>query len=142
MGSRESSHVDAPGRGRSDALEIPRFQNTQYFCLQVERNVGDFVQEQGAAVGEFESPDAIGARIGKRAFYVTEKLAFENAFGQPARVHGHHWFRPTRRQRMKRSRDNSLPVPCSPVIKTLASEGPICPINSSTGAIAGDFARN
>src|SRR5256884_2770746 len=35
----------------------------------------------------------------------------------------------------------SLPVPCSPVTKTLASEGPICAISSMTGAIAGELAR-
>src|SRR2546421_11636483 len=79
--SREYSHVDAPRRGRADTLEISRFQNAQEFRLQIERNVGDFVQEQRAAISEFETPDAIGPRIGKRAFYVTKELAFENAFG-------------------------------------------------------------
>src|SRR2546423_1705505 len=68
-------------RGRADALEISRFQNAQEFGLQVEWNVGNFVQEQGAAIGEFESPDAIGARIGKSTLYVTEELAFEDTFG-------------------------------------------------------------
>src|SRR5260370_31722019 len=29
VGCREYSHVDAPGGGRSDALEIPGFQNAQ-----------------------------------------------------------------------------------------------------------------
>src|SRR5438093_4250314 len=70
--SREHSHVDAPRGGRAYALEIPRFQNAQEFCLQIEWNVGDFVQEQRAAIREFEPPDTVGARIGKGPFYVTE----------------------------------------------------------------------
>src|SRR6267378_2866160 len=81
VGSREHPHIDAPSGGRADALEIPCFQNAQEFRLQVERDVGDFVQEQRAAVSEFESPDAIGPRIGKGAFYMSEELAFENTFG-------------------------------------------------------------
>src|SRR5712691_5741200 len=80
VGGREHSYVDAPSRGRADTLEISRFQNAQEFRLQVKRNIGDFVQEQRAAISEFETPDAIGPRIGKRAFYVTEELALENAF--------------------------------------------------------------
>src|SRR5467141_5232564 len=75
VGGREHSHIDAPSGGRADALEIPRFQNAQEFRLQVERDVGDFVQEQSAAVSEFESPDAVRARIGKSAFHVSEELA-------------------------------------------------------------------
>src|SRR3989475_5384658 len=70
--SREHSHVDAPRGGRAYALEIPRFQNAQEVCLQIEWNVGDFVQEQRAAIREFEPPDTVSARIGKGPFYVTE----------------------------------------------------------------------
>ena len=83
VGSREYPNVDTPGRGRADALEISRFQNAQEFGLQVEWNVGNFVQEQGAAIGEFESPDAIGARIGKSTLYVTEELASKTPSDSP-----------------------------------------------------------
>src|SRR5207245_7122221 len=74
IGSCQHSHIHAPCRGRTNALEIPCFQNSQKFCLQVERNVRDFVQEQSAAVSELEPSNAIGPRIRKRTFYVAKKL--------------------------------------------------------------------
>ena len=106
VGGRENSHIDAPRRGRADALEIPGFQDAQEFRLQVERDVGDFVQKQRAAVREFEPPNAVGTRIGEGALDVAEELAFENAFGETAGIHGYHWLRRARRQSMKGSSDN------------------------------------
>src|SRR5882724_3524999 len=67
IGSRQHSHIHAPRRGRSYTLEISRFQNAQKFCLQVKRNVRDFVQEQSAAIREFEPSNAVGPRIRERA---------------------------------------------------------------------------
>src|SRR5712692_10371515 len=78
--SRQHSNVDAPSGGRADTLEISRFQHTQKFCLQVKRNVGDFVQKQRAAISKFKSSDAVRARVGKGAFDVTEELAFKHTF--------------------------------------------------------------
>src|SRR5882762_3207859 len=108
VGSRQYSHIHAPRRGRADTLKIPRFQHAQKFCLQVKRNVRNFVQKQRAAIREFESSNTVGPCICERAFYVTEKLAFEHAFGQPARIYGHHWLSRTSRQRMQCSRYNFL----------------------------------
>ena len=48
---------------------------------------GDFVQKQGAAVGEFKTPDALGGRSGERSFGVPEKFAFEQGLGQRRTVH-------------------------------------------------------
>ncbi len=78
--SCKHSHVDAPGRGRSDALKISRFENAQKLGLQIERYVRNLIQEQRAAVREFESPHAICSRVGKCALYVPKQLAFEHAF--------------------------------------------------------------
>src|SRR6266849_4356502 len=65
VGRCQNPHVHAAcGRG-ANALEVPSFQNAQKFRLQVQRDVGNFVQEQRAAVSEFESSDAIGTRIGE-----------------------------------------------------------------------------
>src|SRR6266567_1622487 len=95
VGRRKYSHVDAPCGGRANAFEIARFQHTQKFRLQIQRNVCNFVEEQGAAIGEFESPDAIDASIRKGAFYMAKELTFENAFGKSARIYCHHGLRRT-----------------------------------------------
>src|SRR5260370_535975 len=97
--SREHSHVDAPGAGRTYTLKVPRFQNAQKFCLQIQRNVGNFIQKKCAAIRQFETPDAVSARIRKSSLYVTEELAFENALRQSARIYSHHWLPPPSRPR-------------------------------------------
>ena len=45
VGRGQNSHVHtARGRG-ADALEVAGFQNAQKLCLQVERDIGNFVQK-------------------------------------------------------------------------------------------------
>jgi hypothetical protein len=39
-------------------------------------------------IGKLEPPDAVGARVGKCAFYVAEDLTLEGAFRQRTGVHG------------------------------------------------------
>ena len=51
-----------------------------------EGDVADFVEEEGAAVGEFEAAGAVGFGIGERAAHMAEELALENAFGEAAHV--------------------------------------------------------
>ena len=48
--------------------------------------VPDFVEEQGAAVGEFKLAHAAGRRIGKRALFVAEQLAFDQRLGEGGAV--------------------------------------------------------
>ncbi len=100
VGRREHAHIDAAGLRGAHALQFAGFKHAQKLGLLAQRNVGDFVEEERAAVGEFEAPDAIGARIGKCAFDVAEDLAFEGAFGQSAGVDGNQ--RPCARAAMRR----------------------------------------
>ena len=47
--------------------------------MLTEREVGDFVQKQGTAIGgEFEAADAVGLRVRERALGVAEHFAFEH----------------------------------------------------------------
>src|SRR5579859_7401725 len=84
VGGRQNSHVHAPCRGRTDALQLAGFKNTQKFCLQIERHIGDLVEKKRAALGKLEAPDTVVARIGESAFHVAEELAFKEAFGKAA----------------------------------------------------------
>src|SRR2546426_2612213 len=60
------SNIHTPRLRRPDALHLSRFQNAQKFCLQIERHIGDFIQEERAGVRQFEAADAVGDRKSTR----------------------------------------------------------------------------
>jgi len=60
-----------------------RFPAPQQFCLQIQRHIGDFVQEQSAVIRKFEPPDTIGARIRKRSLDVAEEFTFKTPSERP-----------------------------------------------------------
>ena len=45
--------------------------------MQFERDFSDLVEEQGAAIGKFEPPDAVAQRAGEGASDVAEEFALE-----------------------------------------------------------------
>jgi len=49
--------------------------------LQLQRKVGDFVEEERAAVSKFKAADFLGERTGKGATFVAEEFGFEQAGG-------------------------------------------------------------
>ena len=51
------------------------------------RKIGDFVQEQRAAVGGLEEAVAVGLGAGERALAVAEELALHQVFGNRTAVH-------------------------------------------------------
>ena len=59
------------------AIELPVRQHAQQACLQVERHVADFVEEQRAVLGLFEAALAGRLRAGERAAFMTEQFGFE-----------------------------------------------------------------
>ena len=125
VGRRDQPHVGLARPRRSETLELAGLEHAQQLLLLAERHVGDLVEEQRAAVGHLESPDAILLRIGERALHMAEELALEDAFRDAAGVDGDH-------RAGRRATDTPcsacatrlLPVPFSPVMSTLASDGP------------------
>ncbi|MNL22668.1 hypothetical protein D3C87_1440240 [compost metagenome] len=77
MGRRNDAHVDALGLVAAHALEGALLQHAQQLDLHRQRHVADFIEEQGAAVGQFESTGAAGDRPGEGALLMTEQLAFQ-----------------------------------------------------------------
>ena len=70
------------GRRSADALELLLLQHAQQLRLQVEPHLGDFVEQQRAAVRALERAlDALD-RAGERALLVAEQRALDEAFGQ------------------------------------------------------------
>ena len=60
------------------------------------RHVADLVEEKRAAVRLLEASRAAGDGTGERAFFVTEKLAFQQVFGNGTAVDGDHLLLPPR----------------------------------------------
>ena len=50
-------------------------------------HLGDFVEQQRAAIGFFEFADTTGDGAGERAFLVTEQFAFEQVFRDRCAIH-------------------------------------------------------
>ena len=66
----------------ADALEVLILQKAQELGLQGRRQVGDLVEENGAAVGRLEPARLVLDRAGERAAHVPEQLALEQFFGE------------------------------------------------------------
>ena len=73
-GDQPDVHLGFTGGAQPPDLAI--LQHAQQLGLERERHVADFVQQQRAAVGQFETSLAGHQRAGKRALFVAEQLAF------------------------------------------------------------------
>jgi len=90
----------------ADTLKVAGLEYTQQLGLLAHGNIGDFIEEQGTAVGEFEAPNAVGARVGKSSFDMPEEFAFKRSFGQGTGVYGDQGTRGARGERMQRLGDD------------------------------------
>ena len=72
---------------RADLAHLLFLDRAQQLHLHRERQVGDFVEEQRAAVGGLEESVAIGLGAGERALAVAEELALHQVLGNRAAVH-------------------------------------------------------
>ena len=81
VGRRDQARIGAQRARAAQPLELALLQHAQQLRLQLERDLADFVEEHGAAVGQLEAADALADRAGERALLVAEQLALE----QPGR---------------------------------------------------------
>ena len=66
----------------ADPLVLAVLRKTQQLGLQRVREITDFVEEQGAFVGDLHATLAILAGPGERSLDVAEQLAFQQLGGQ------------------------------------------------------------
>ncbi len=76
-GGGDHPHVDRPRQVAARALEAALLQHAQQAHLQLGRQVGDLVDVQGAAGGQFQATLAAGDGAGQRAGLAAEQLAFQ-----------------------------------------------------------------
>ncbi len=96
MGRRHDSHVHTDRRVGTQGLEGSLLQDPQELCLSWQRDFGNLVEEQRAAMGSSEPPVTTLDRSGERTAFVTEELGFEQSIGKRGAVHGYEGPRDTR----------------------------------------------
>src|SRR5688500_19082757 len=89
MRRSDDADVDLSRARGAHALELPVLHDTQQLRLKLQREVADLVQEDRAAVCQFEPALALGERAGKRTALVTEELAFDECCRKRGAVDAH-----------------------------------------------------
>ncbi len=86
IGRRDQSHIDFHRARRTDPFEFAILKHTQQLGLLGNRDIGDLIEEQSAAIGQLETPDAIGLGIGERTAHMAEHLGLEHTFGNATHI--------------------------------------------------------
>src|SRR6185436_7362276 len=88
VGRRDYSHIHVTAGCVADRREVSLLNDAQKLRLSFNRNISDFIEEDRAAVGDFEIPFSRRDSAGKRATNMAEEFRFEQ-FGRKIRgVHG------------------------------------------------------
>src|SRR5215470_12832509 len=98
----------------ADTAELPFLNDAQQFHLDRWRRVADFVQKDGPAVRDFEQTRLVGNGSSEGAFYVPEKLAFQERFRNGTTVDGHKGHRASGAVIVNRPRNQLLSGPAFP----------------------------
>src|SRR4029079_7555925 len=73
--------VDRRATLLTDTAHFALLQRPEHLDLKLRRQLGDLVQEQGAAVGGVKESVSVPQGSGKGAFHVPEELAFQERLG-------------------------------------------------------------
>ena len=86
VGGGDDAYIDLDGAVAADAFEFAFLQHAQQLALKRQGQLADFVEENGAAVSELESPFALVRGAGEGTFFVAEEFALDKVFGQRSTV--------------------------------------------------------
>ena len=87
VGRRYQTDVDTNGAVAPQPLELLLLQDAQQLGLQLERNVADLIEEQGALVRQFEPADLLCDGARESPPFMAEQLAFEQPRRNRRAVH-------------------------------------------------------
>ena len=82
IGAGDDAHVDRLGADRADRQDLALLQRAEQLGLERERDLGDLVEQQGAAVGGAEQALAVRAGAGEGALAVAEQDRLEHRLGE------------------------------------------------------------
>ena len=79
---RDDASVGAECFGTPDALELALLKDAEDLGLGRERQLCDFIEEEGPTGGTLEAPGLLAVGSGEGALLMTEQLAFDQALWQ------------------------------------------------------------
>ena len=90
VGGCDQAYVDAVLAIGADPLQLPALQHAEQLGLHRQRQLADLVEEQAAAVGQFELAAPFVDRAGEGAAHMAEQFAFHQGLGQRGAVETDH----------------------------------------------------
>ncbi len=88
VGGGDDAEVDLFPLEGADGAEFPLLNEAEEFDLHLERQVADFVEEGGAAIGKFDETAFVLGGAAEGSLDVTEELAFHQGADQGAAIDG------------------------------------------------------
>ena len=129
---RDHPDVHRDGAGAADALDFPALQHPQESDLGLGRQFSDFVQEDAASVGAFETTPLLGDGAREGPPFMAEEFAVHETVRNGAAIHLHQGTDPRDEVWWMAFAMISLPTPVSPRSITGLSRGATCRTSSIT----------
>ena len=108
IGRRDDGDIDALELQRADALDFSIFERAQQLRLDGERELADFVEEEGSALSGLEHAGLGVDGAGEGAAHVAEQLALEKRVDDRGAVNRDEWPAPPRPRLVERTRAQLL----------------------------------
>ena len=108
MGGSNHTHVHGHGLGAAHRVHHALLQHAQQLDLQLQRQVANLVQKDGAVLCQLKAAYPVGHGAGKRALAVAKELALDQVLGDGRAVDRHKVGARAVRQIVQRTRHNFL----------------------------------
>src|SRR5580698_2580365 len=106
------AHVNFNLRHGADLFDFPLLNEPEQLNLKIRRHLGDFIEKEGASVGQFDSPSFIDDCTGKRAPLMAKKLRLKQFLWYRSAVDGNQRIVPARTIEVDGSRQQLLASSC------------------------------
>src|ERR1700728_1145164 len=92
VSSRNNPNFDFNFLSAAHAIKAAFLQYSQQVGLQFGRDISDFVEEDGATIGQLELPFGLSSSSRESSFFVTEQFAFQQSLSQRCAADGNEWL--------------------------------------------------
>ena len=88
VGGRDDAGIDGDFLASADTFDGLFLEEAEEFDLEGLGDFADFIEEEGAVAGGFDSAFALEVGAGEGSFFVAEEFAFEEGFGDGTAIDG------------------------------------------------------